>query len=159
MCLCVMAQLFFIFTSKTWSYKSNLEHNKATHINKVPQHCPLSYSVSFSRHITLIFRSCVLSSCRPQRNRLSSALRCIHNAMNYSLYPSASTEISLADWQRGCSGICQAQQSTHCSRNSDISSYSSVRLKETHQRRNVCLIVCLHAACFSKVVYVKVCAQ
>lgn len=42
---------------------------------------------------------------------------------------SSSSGSGPADWQRGCSGICRAQQNAHCSRNSSVSFYSSTRLK------------------------------
>lgn len=87
-------------------------------------------------------------------------LRCFHNAINYSQYPSAQAVLALtvdrgppssrpssgpADWQRSCSGICRAQQNAHCSRNSSsISSYSPTRLedRDSLKMQSVCVCVC-----------------
>ena len=77
------------------SYTSNLEHNKATHINTDPASIHPSYFMSFSPplHVSLVFSrmfSVIMSpSTRLQRHQLGSVLWCIRNAINYLQQPSA----------------------------------------------------------------------
>ncbi|XP_028425806.1 MAP7 domain-containing protein 2 [Perca flavescens] len=148
-------------------YTCHLERTKAADINadKVRHEAAccadirLSVCVFLRYHTVLVFSAISLPSCRPPAKLY--ILRCFHNAINYSQYPSARAVLALtrvqgppssrpgsgpADWQRSCSGICRAQQNAHCSRNSSsISSYSPTRLEDRDslkmQRRRRCTSV------------------